>query len=231
MVLKLYDLAGKQDELRFSPNCWRVKLALKHKGLQAEEIPWRFTERDAIAFSGQKLVPILVDNDTTVTDSWEIARYLETAYSDRPSLFGGAVGEAEALFIKFWCEQTINPIIFQIILLDLFQHVHEKDQEYFRQSRETRLGMSLEEFAQPSDEMIATLKKALAPLRATVDRQPYLGGATATFADYVVFSTFLWARAVSPIQLLTSTDPVYQWRDRLLDAFDRYARQAPGYAV
>src|SRR4028119_1499083 len=108
MGLKLYDLAGASDNCRFSPFCWRVKMALRHKGLQVEEIPWRFTEKDIIAFSGQKLVPVLVDGDKIITDSWEIARYLEAAYPDSPSLVGGVVGEAEALFIKFWCEQIIQ---------------------------------------------------------------------------------------------------------------------------
>jgi glutathione S-transferase len=52
MALKMWDLAAAEDDRRFSPYCWRVRLALAHKGLQAETIPWRFTEKEAIAFSG-----------------------------------------------------------------------------------------------------------------------------------------------------------------------------------
>jgi hypothetical protein len=63
--MKLYDLAGAEDDLRFSPNCWRIKMALEHKGLAAEPIPWRFVEKDQIAFSGQKAVPVLVDGTGT----------------------------------------------------------------------------------------------------------------------------------------------------------------------
>ena len=91
---KLYDLAGADPDRRFSPYCWRSKLALAHKGLAVETIPWRFTEKDAIAFSGQCRVPVLVDGETTVFDSWSIATYLEDTYPDRPSLFGGAGGRA-----------------------------------------------------------------------------------------------------------------------------------------
>lgn len=69
MPLKLYDLARAQDDRRFSPPCWQVKMALKHKGIHAEVVPWRFTEKDAIAFSGQGKVPVLVDGDTSVTAS------------------------------------------------------------------------------------------------------------------------------------------------------------------
>lgn len=231
MVLQLYDLAGAEDERRFSPPCWRVKMALKHKGLEAEEIPWRFTEKEAIAFSNQKLVPVLVDSDKTITDSWEIARYLETAYPDRPSLFGSSVGEAEALFIKFWCEQTIHPIVFRLILPDIYQRIHEKDKGYFRSSREKRFGMALEEIALPTDEAIPALGKALLPLRLTLARQPYISGAGPSFADYIVFAVFQFARVMSPIKLLAPEDPIYAWRDRLLHAFDGYARNALGYAV
>ncbi|MDE1903950.1 MAG: glutathione S-transferase N-terminal domain-containing protein, partial [Alphaproteobacteria bacterium] len=40
-MLKLFDLAGADDDRRFSPYCWRVKLALAHKGLPVETVPWR----------------------------------------------------------------------------------------------------------------------------------------------------------------------------------------------
>lgn len=72
--MKLYDLAGAEDDLRFSPNCWRIKMALQHKGLAVDTVPWRFVEKDVIAFSRQKAVPVLVDNSTIVADSWEIAK-------------------------------------------------------------------------------------------------------------------------------------------------------------
>jgi glutathione S-transferase len=77
MAIKLYDLAGAEDDRRFSPYCWRVKMALLHKGLAFETLAWRFTEKDAIAFSGSTTVPVLVDGNHTVSDSWKIAAYLE----------------------------------------------------------------------------------------------------------------------------------------------------------
>jgi glutathione S-transferase len=65
-----------------------------HKGLSFDSIPWRFTDDDAIAFSGQGRVPMLLDGDRVVFDSWAIATYLDDAYADRPSLFRGAGGHA-----------------------------------------------------------------------------------------------------------------------------------------
>jgi len=224
--MKLYDLAGAEDDLRFSPNCWRIKMALEHKGLVAETVPWRFVEKDVIAFSGQKTVPVLVDGDTTVSDSWEIARYLEAAYPKRPSLFGGPAGEGLALFVKLWCEQMLNRIVIRIILLDIYRCLHEKDKAYFRESREARFGTTLEQYALSPEEGVSLLREALSPMRSTLQRQPYLAGAQPTFADYIVFGTFQWARSVSPVALLESTDPVFRWHETLLDAFGGFARAA-----
>ena len=78
MTRTLYDLTGAYD-LRFSPNCWRSRMALAHKGLDVECEPCRFTEKDKLAFSGQTRVPVLRDGDTVVSDSWAIACYLEDA--------------------------------------------------------------------------------------------------------------------------------------------------------
>src|SRR3954454_21188789 len=98
MPVVMYDLAGADPALRFSPYCWRTKMALAHKGLAVETIPWRFTEKEALAFSGQARVPVIRDGETVVFDSWVIAEYLERTYPDRPSLFGGDMGRAHARF-------------------------------------------------------------------------------------------------------------------------------------
>jgi glutathione S-transferase len=63
-------------------------MALSHKQIAYETIPWRFTEKAEIAPSGQKLVPVLVDGERWVADSWIIANYLEDTYPGHPSLFG-----------------------------------------------------------------------------------------------------------------------------------------------
>jgi glutathione S-transferase len=57
-MVKLYDLAGNNPKLRFSPFCWRAKMALLHKGLTFETIPRRFTEKDVISRTEQGPVPI-----------------------------------------------------------------------------------------------------------------------------------------------------------------------------
>lgn len=231
MSITLFDLAAAEEDRRFSPYCWRVRLALLHKGLEFETIPWRFTEKQAIAFSGQGKVPVIVDGGQAVFDSAAIAEYLESAYPDRPSLFGGQAGQALSRFVVQWTERAVHPGIFRLIMPDLFSHLADCDKAYFRQSREERLGTSLEAFGADRDSRLPAFRESLAPLRATLSAQPFLCGDAPAWADYVAFAPFQWARAVSPYRLLAEDDPVYSWRQRLLDAFGGAAGRAKGYAV
>ena len=78
MTIVLYDLVGRGD-LRFSPNCWRSRMALAHKGLECEARPVRFTEIASICGGTQQTLPVLQDGDRVIGDSWPIAGYLEGA--------------------------------------------------------------------------------------------------------------------------------------------------------
>jgi glutathione S-transferase len=224
----LYDLAGAEDERRFSPNCWRVKMALAHKRLSFEAVPWRFTEKEAIAFSGQGLVPVLVDEQRVVVDSWAICQYLDETYPTLP-LTESAQARAYALFIKHWCERVLQPAIFRIILPDIHARVHPKDRAYFRSSREARVGTTLEAFSADRPTHLATLQKALDPLRATLSTQGFVSGSAAGLADYLVFGAFQWARCTCEVQLLEPDDPIHPWRERMLALHGGLAARAPGY--
>ena len=227
MTRVLYDLAGADPALRFSPFCWRARLALAHKGLDVETVPWRFTDKDALAFSGQDKVPVLVDGERTVSDSWAIAVYLEEAYPDRPSLFGGPVGLAVTRFINAWADGTLHPGIARLVVADVHHVLHEGDRDYFRRSREERFGMTLEQVSADREVSVATFRAALLPLRLMLRAQLYLGGNAPAYADYIVFGAFQWARCTSRFELLAEDDPVAAWRERLLDAHGGLARNAP----
>ncbi len=231
MGLQLYDLAGAESERRFSPYCWRTKLALMHKGLPFDTIPWRFSEKNVIAFSGQGRVPVLVDGDRVVSDSWTIATYLEDAYADRPSLFGGDGGRAVTRFVNSWADGVLVGGILRLVVSDIFAHLDEKDRAYFRQTRERRLGAALETISADRETNVLAFRKTLEPIRAVLAAQPYLGGEMPAYADYAVFGCFQWARCISPFPLLLKDDAMWAWRDRLLSAFDGFAGKALGYPV
>jgi glutathione S-transferase len=227
--IKMYDLAGAEDDRRPSPNCWRVRLALLHKKLPFETVPVRFTEKEIIAFSGQGRVPVIVDGEKIVYDSWAIAEYLENNYPESPSLFGGAIGKSLSRFVTDWVETLINPELVRLIITDIYSHIHEKDKDYFRQTREKAFGATLEQISIDREQRVFIFRNSLNPMRQTLQKQPFLAGDTPTWADYVVFGSFQWARSVSPFTLLLANDPIFGWREQMLDTFDGEPRKILGY--
>jgi len=215
----LYDLAAADPNFRFSPYCWRIKLALAHKNLPFESIPVRFTDKDVIAFSGQELVPVLVDGEKVVSDSQAIAEYLETAYPHEASLFGDPPSRALTRFIKFWAEDTLHRVIVPIVLPDIFVLLDPKDQPYFRRTREARLGQSIEALAARRSEYLPLLQAALEPLRHTLAVQNFVAGAITSYADHIAYGALKWATMTSSTPLLEPGDPIISWMDALLATY------------
>jgi glutathione S-transferase len=228
-MITLYELAGADERRRFSPYCWRIRMALLHKGLPFETIAWRFTDKQSIAFAGSDKVPVLTDGEQVIHDSPVIADYLERAYPDLPSLFGGETARALSRFILDWSELVMNPALFRMVGADIAAHVAEQDLDYFRRSREARIGTTLERYCADAQQRVPEFQASLAPLRRTLGKQDFLSGTSPAWADYVVFGVFQWARCVSPLQLLAADDSVHRWRERMLDLHDGAARKAVGY--
>jgi glutathione S-transferase len=228
MSLILYDLAGAQPDRRFSPYCWRVRMALAHKGLQADVIPWRYSDKDLIAPSGQAKVPVLVHNDKWIFDSWAIANYLEEQFPTHPSLFTSAEGRALS-YLYSTLGEYLSAQIVRFVLLDIYHHLADQDKEYFRISREQRFGMTLEDVVKHREAQLPSFRESLFPLSAVLKKQAFFGGDSPLYADYALFGHFQWARCISDFELLESDDPIAHWRTKMLNAFDGLALKAPGY--
>ena len=228
MTAVLYDLVGRDDR-RFSPNCWRSRMALAHKGLDCEARATRFTEIPNVADGLQKTLPVLQDGGRLIADSWQIATYLEEAYPERPSLFGGETGRALTVFVQNWVNGVLHPGVAGFVIKDIHDHLTEPDRAYFRGSREKRFGLTLEEVQQGRERRVAAFRAALLPLRGTLQVQPWLGGERPIYADYLAFGAFQWARTVSRFRLLEPADPVAAWFRRSLDLYDGLGRRTPGY--
>jgi glutathione S-transferase len=231
VAITLYDLAGAEADRRFSPFCWRAKMALAHKGLEVETVPWRFTEKDKLPQPNAGRVPVIVDGSRVVHDSTTIADYLETQYSERPALFSGEAGRALTRFVQNWTETVLQPALIGFVVLDICRHSAPQDQAYFRQSREERFGTTLEEVVKDRESRLPAFRDSLLPLRRTLERQKFLAGDAPAYADYVVFGAFQWVRAISDFELLAGDDPIAAWRGRLLDAFGGLARKSPAYGA
>jgi glutathione S-transferase len=217
MTILLYELIGRDASRPFSPHCWKAAMALAHKGLDFESVPTPFTAVPGVEDGASKIVPVIRDGDTTVSDSFSIALYLEDAYPDRPTLFGGEGGKAMARFIERWSQLTIHPYLGSAALMDIHDVLAPEDQAYFRKSREARYGKRLEDVPAGREAGLATFRASLEPLRSTFSYQPWIGGTSPLFADYIVFGAFQWVRITSPFQVLAEDDPVADWFGRCLD--------------
>lgn len=214
---ELFELRGANPALLFSPYCWRVRLALQHKGLPFASRPLRFTDKDELlACSGQKLVPVLRDGDTVVHDSVAIFQYLDQAYSERP-LLGDGVALERARLVEHLVFQAVRMPLLKILLPRVFAQIDPADHDYFRSSREKALGSTLEAFADP-EAGTAQFRQAIMPLQAWLGDQAYLDGAEAGGSDYLAMGLFLWAWCLGA-QPWESGTAVDRWFQRIVDTY------------
>ena len=212
------------DGRRISPFSWRVRYALAHKGIDPEVVLTRFADVGRIrALSGQDLTPIIQDDGHVVHDSWAIACHVEDRYPNAPSLFGGAAGRGTARLVNIWSDATLMPPLRRFLSADFLWCLDPGDRAYFRRSRETQFGATLEATAADSKRWLAAFTEASAPLERTLTEQPFLAGSAPAYVDYVVFSVFQHARIGSPNDVLpdaTGRAALRGWRARMVALYD-----------
>jgi len=229
MTLIMYQRIGHQER-RPSPFSWRIEYAIAHKGIPVEFRPVRFADVETIrGLSGQDKVPIIVDGDQVVRDSWNIAVHLETRFPDHPSLFGGDVGRGLTRHINFWSDTILAPAIRRLIAADFIYCLAPEDRAYYRRSREAQFGCTLEVYCADRDRWVAEFESTIAPLEQSLSEQWYLAGAEPAYADYVVFSVLQYARLGSPHEVLRAGSAVRRWRDAIVMRFDELGNRNPGY--
>src|SRR5688500_12630511 len=184
-MIALYELKGKNDR-RYSLFSWRARMALRHKGLDFETLPVLLSDKTVIEFSGGKTVPVMKDKDAVVRDSWKIAEYLENRYKDAPPLLGGDIGRGVTQAFNTWVDRAVVPAMMRVIVADIHERVHPDDEEYFRQSMEKALKMTLEESRARRDDAVLQLGKVLQPMQEALKRQAFMAGAKPAYADYIL---------------------------------------------
>jgi len=227
MSIVLHELVGADETRPFSPHCWKVVMALAHKGLPFERRAVCFTKVPEVEGGVSKTVPVIRNGSQMVADSFMIAAYLEETYPDRPSLFGGDGGQAMARFVESWTNAVLHGAMRDIALMDIHDALAPADQDYFRTSREARMGVTLEKVAQGREAALKALPTTLLPLRLTLKSQPWIGGSSPLFADYIVFGAFQWVRVTASVELFEEGDPVGDWFERCLDLHDGIGRAVP----
>ena len=232
ITIQFFDLEGL-DGKRFSPFGWRVRMALAHKGLESTSIVEGvgFSVKHKLEFSNQELVPVIKDDDMIISDSWDIAVYMEKSYDSSSSLFGTTGDFSQVKFISSWVDSQLHPLIARCVVRDILDVISPSEHEYFRKSREKRFGKRLEDVVADRENTRTILKQTLYPIRKALEIAPFLGGENPNFSDYAIFGAFMWAKVTSSFQLLESSDPIYNWRERMLSLYDGLAKKAPAVDI
>ena len=196
-MLELWELGGR-DDCRFSTFSWRTRLALHHKGLPFAVHPVAVSDKAAIGFSGQGKVPILKHDGHVIPDSWAIALYLEKEFPERPTLFGGEVGQTLTHVFNVWADRELIPALIPFLMRDVLDCVSEADGAHLRRQIESAMKKSLEELSAGREQGGASLPPQTAAGSQSPGDQRFLGGAAPAYADYVLFGLLQWARVISP---------------------------------
>ncbi len=228
-MMVLYEL-GAPNGAHYSSYSWRTRMALKHKGIAFESQPVRISDKAAIAFSNQGKVPIIRHGDVVVSDSWNIAAYLETTFPAAPSLFGGAAGQAVCRFVNAVADRQLMAAIAPAVALSIVQMQDAGDAAHLRAGFEKAFGKTLEELEAGREGALKAFRRALDPLRATLRGQAFLGGEAPLYADYIVMAPLQWVRIGDARPVLEADDALHSWFERMLDLHDGFARGEPARA-
>lgn len=211
----LFELRGA-DDARFSPYCWRTRYALAHKGIAAHFEPVRFTEKAKIAASGHERVPVLRDGEAWIGDSWRIACHLEERFP-APPLFPEGRDRVRAFNDRV--DRELHPLMLRAIVGELFERVDPLDRAYFRESRERRLGATIESVAARREEFVRALVPELDRLERALTGTPFLAGAAPAYADCVLAGTFEWVGRTSSLALPAAGSRLAGWLRRVREAY------------
>jgi len=225
--LRLYELV-LENGCSASPFVWRTRFALAHKGLAFQSVPLGFTEIPQ-AFGGRfKTVPVIADGEEMLSESWDIAAYLDRAFPAQPQLFSGPAEFEMVKLFDAWLHDAVLRRLFRIYALDIHNAARPQDRAYFRRSREQWLkGVTLEDFTADRAGRLPEMRQAFDPLRTQLASYPFLGGAVPNYADYMALGALQWIASVSTLPLLAADDAVLrQWLERGLDLHGGAGRDA-----
>ena len=208
-------------------------MSLNHKGLykKVKRIQVKFSDKYLINNKGFNTVPVLEDNKNWVGESFQIAKYLDETYPNKPPLFGNKENMQLTNLINLYMDPKILAILARIIVADVYKVIHPNDKIYFRATREKMLNSTLEEVEKESKKFIPIFQKEINPFRKLLKNNDFFTGPKPMYCDYMLFGFFMWARNSSKKQLLEKNDVLWHWRERMLNLFEGFARESNGYDI
>ncbi|TCD62883.1 hypothetical protein EIP91_006267 [Steccherinum ochraceum] len=150
-------------------------------------------------------VPIIHDPNTGkfISDSATISEYLDTTYPTAGvRLFPDGSRVLQAAFSSA-VASTCQAPLFSVVVLAVCKHLNPRSAEYFRRTREQKLGSKLEDIAPEGTGKGETkwkeLEAAMTKIAAWFELgggQPFAGGNVPVYADTQLAARLMWARTV-----------------------------------
>lgn len=224
--LTLYEVVDAHGA-SISPFVWRIRFALAQKGLAANIVGLAYADIPGVAAGETKTVPILERDGEQVVDSWRIADDLDRRYPERPALFATATERALARLFERWFGAAVQLPLLKSRLPTMLGRLQPQDRDYFKTTREARLGVTFEAMAAQSAEALAAGRRGLEPLRAALNDAPFLGGDQPCYTDFLALGSLIAHGVATPEPMLVDDDALWPWIERGLDLFGGVGRVVP----
>ncbi|GAA5797901.1 hypothetical protein HPULCUR_003297 [Helicostylum pulchrum] len=176
--IRFYDQPG----LIWSPNTCKTRFALNNIPYETKWV--NFGNLHTIIPSITPTVPIIEDlthDNKPVQGSWDIAVYLEEAYSIHQAYF------------------MIIPFLFKLVVVRIADKCgRPQTAKWFRVNREKGFGQTLESFSGQLSDNTTALKDALTPVYKVLKQHSFITGDKVGFADVTLASYFVMVHAIEP---------------------------------
>ncbi|KAJ7146362.1 hypothetical protein C8R44DRAFT_757257 [Mycena epipterygia] len=212
-TITLYDIASTVPGQAWSPNTAKTRYALNFKGIPYKTVFLEYLEIEPLCKKiGAKpttdkepyyTLPVIYDpsTDTAVSDSIDIAHYLDATYPDLPRLMPAGTAAFHYAFAEAY-STTLYPL-YTYALPATLPILNLASQDYFRRTREKLFGQRLEDVVPTGDRHIHTWKKLKEAfelvdgwIRKNGPDSKYLMGENVCYADIIVAGYLRWAKVV-----------------------------------
>jgi glutathione S-transferase len=212
-----------------------VRKILEYKGLAyttAETNP--FTRRTVVRVSGQKRVPVLIDEPAdgspgqVIADSTTIARYLDERYPDPPVYPRDPEARARVVLLEDWSDEVFahDLIPFKIFNGDNARRMVAQSARFYPRTLAFRI---LPPFGPPVLRRLAAWRRRgrslerlradyeadLARLDALARTGPFLSGAHPTVFDFAVWGLLRTMQGLKGEELLARHVALAEWYERV----------------
>jgi len=148
----------------------------------------------------------LSEHSHLITDSWDIAEYLENEYKDRRSLFGG--NKLYHFFFQKYVNTYVTSPLRHLVVPKVPKILDDKSAEYYHRARAEGYGVSLEVMAaRDPAPYIAELKQSLQPFLLTLQHAKKENIVNYNYSDIIMVSIFLWIEEVD----VTLLHKIFEW--------------------